>query len=289
MNHHQFKQQIGTMIKPLIVFILAVAMTACGGGSSSNTTQLPSDQPSTVNKASDFTGTWAGFAQTNTAASVPFTFDVSGANDTMATVAFASVEASGTGPATVNQAGKLSFTVATAGLSPVTYTGVFSKAGSTLTLESFSGGAITTGTGSCTPQALGSNMDLSGVWTGTSAFGTVGSATPPVIGGDIKMILASNGFGGYVGSMVDSTGTFSGPITVNNGAAWGSPTIWLYRLITNNGTSDLINLSGGFDTTVTSFGDDGKVIGGLDMILGGYTAQTGHAATAQLYLSIQRQ
>ena len=274
----------------LLVVSTLTMLTACGGGSSNTMAPQQPDGPATTAKASDFTGTWTGFAQTNSTTSMPFTLSVTAATDTTANIGFASAEASGTGTASIDATtGYLNFTFTSTGGSTTSYSGVMSKMGSTLTLRSLSGGAISSATGSCVPQALGSTLDLSGVWAGTSAFGTVGSQNPPTPGGAITMILAADGHDGYVGTMVDASGSFSGPVTVNNGAAWGSPTVWQYRLITSNGTNDLINLSGGFDTRVTTFDSNGSAVGGLDMILAGYTAATGPAVTAQLYLSIQRQ
>lgn len=277
-----------SLIIHFFTILTLMILSGCGGGSGSTSSQQ--DTSTTAAKASDFSGTWTGFAQTNTTSSMPFTFSVTAANDTTATVAFASSEASGNGTANINSStNRLEFTFTSVGGNATAYSGTISKMGSTLTLHSLTGGAIASGSGSCTPQSLGSTFDLSGVWAGTSSFTTVGSLNPPTVGGNVTMVLAKDGQDGYVGCLIDSNGDYTGAITVLNGVQTGLPsTTWQYKLMKSNGSTTILNLTGGFDTQTTTFGSDGKVVGGLDLLLSGYTQATGNGVTAQLDLLIQR-
>lgn len=236
-------------------------------------------------------GTWSGYIQTNTAASAPFTLHVTSANNTTATVSFASALAAGTGTGTYNAAtNDVNFSFDSSDGNSTHYAGVISKMGSTLTLKSFAGGIVTTGSGSCTPRGTSNTLDLSGAWSGTSMSSVVGSPTPGTTGGDITMLLAPDGAGGYVGSLVDSTGLYSGRLTVKNTTALGSPTVWLYHLTRkdSNGTT-VLNISGGFDSRTVTFGTDGQIAGALAMALAGYSTAVGGIEAAMLELLVQRQ
>jgi len=283
-----------------ILFIAFALLTACGGGGSSSPSLTAEEQAllggglagsQPANKASDYSGTWSGFAQTNLATSEPFTVNVSSANDTTAAVTFASAHASGTGAATYDATTHyLAFHFTTTDSTSITYTGTFSKMGATLTLKTLSGGAITSGTGSCTPLVVSSKPDLTGIWTGTSAAGLVqNGGIGQVDGGAVTVLIGPDSKGGYIGVLNDSTGDYSGVLKVTDMTAWGSPGVWDFTVARSDsaGVSQVF-VGGGIDLSKVTFGADGKPVGGLKINMSGPTAAAGPNQDILFSIDIQR-
>lgn len=142
-------------------------LTACGSSSSLSTatgdstgtggapvTTVPTVATGAAAESiADYAGSWSGTLVTNVVTE-PFTIILNGS-----TLTFASAHADAMGTASYDSTThNLNFTVSsTSTSSNATYTGVLSKSDFTLTLISLSGGAITSGTGSCTPAVAANN------------------------------------------------------------------------------------------------------------------------------------
>lgn len=270
----------------LIFALLFIQLTGCGGGTTPAPTTGASLPGGVAAKVSDYAGTWNGTIQTNALASSPFTLNVGSTNDTTgtATVSFASAQISGNGTGTYNTTTHdLAFNFTSPSGVSVTYTGTISKSGTTLTLNTLTGGSITSGSGVCAPPVASSVLNLAGVWTGASKSGTIagGGAGESALG-TVTIVMASDGIGGFVGLLTDSTGAYSGLLTATVNPL--SPTVWIYHLTSGINR----NMSGGFATTTITLGADGDPVGGLNITLVEITAPAG-TPSMEFSFIIQRQ